>query len=80
MLNLEIRQFRNELVAMINERQLPIEVKSLIINDVARDVAAQADRTVVYEQLAQQEQIEKEKKCEQGKEPEQDKEATENVD
>lgn len=56
MLNLEIRQFRNELVAMINERQLPIEVKSLIINDVARDVAAQADRTVVYEQLAQQEQ------------------------
>lgn len=59
MLNLEIRQFRNELVAMINERQLPIEVKSLIINDVARDVAAQADRTVVYEQLAQQEQTEK---------------------
>ena len=56
MLNLEIRQFRNELVAMINERQLPIEVKSLVINDVARDVAAQADRTVVYEQLAQQEQ------------------------
>ncbi len=59
MLNLEIRQFRNELVAIINERQLPIEVKSLIINDVARDVAAQADRTVVYEQLAQQEQTEK---------------------
>lgn len=59
MLNLELRQFRNELVAMINERQLPIEVKSLIINDVARDVAAQADRTVVYEQLAQQEQTEK---------------------
>lgn len=56
MLNLEIRQFRNELVAMINERQLPIEVKSLVINDVARDVAAQADRTVVYEQLAQQDQ------------------------
>ena len=59
MLNLELRQFRNELVTMINERQLPIEVKSLIINDIARDVAAQADRTVVYEQLAQQEQTEK---------------------
>lgn len=67
MINLELRQFRNELVAMINERQLPIEVKSLIITDVARDVAAQADRTVVYEQLAQQEQTEK-------------KEATENDD
>lgn len=59
MINTELRQFRNELVAMINERQFPIEVKSLIINDVARDVAAQADRTVVYEQLAQQEQTEK---------------------
>ncbi len=80
MTNLELRKFRNELINMINERQLPIEVKLLIINDVARDVAAQADRTIVYEQLAQQEQIEKEKKCEQGRKPEQDKEVTENVD
>lgn len=58
MLNLEIRKLRNELVTMINERQIPIEIKSLIINDIARDVAAQADKTIVYEQLAQQEQAE----------------------
>nr|DAM02734.1 MAG TPA: hypothetical protein [Caudoviricetes sp.] len=56
MLNLEMRQFRNELVTMINQRRLPIEVKSLIINDIARDVAAQADRTIVYEELTRQEQ------------------------
>lgn len=61
MLNLEIRKLRNELVTMINERQLPIEIKSLIINDIARDVAAQADKTIVYEQLAQQEQTEEQK-------------------
>ena len=56
MLNLEMRQFRNELVTMINQRRLPIEVKSLIINDIARDVAAQAERTIVYEELTRQEQ------------------------
>ena len=58
MLNLEIRKLRNELVTMINERQLPIEIKSLIINDIARDVAAQADKTIVYEQLTEQAQTE----------------------
>lgn len=67
MLNLEMRQFRNELVTMINQRQLPIEVKSLIINDIARDVAAQADRTIVYEELTRQEQ---EKSMETDKEKE----------
>ena len=69
MINTELRQFRNELVAMINERQFPIEVKSLIINDIARDVAAQSDKTIVYEQLTQQEKAESV-----------EKEATENVD
>lgn len=70
MLNLEMRQFRNELVNMINQRQLPIEVKALIINDIARDVAAQADRTIVYEELTRQEQ----KKTEQSMETDKEKE------
>ncbi len=70
MLNLEMRQFRNELVNMINQRRLPIEVKSLIINDIARDVAAQADRTIVYEELTRQEQ----KKTEQSMETDKEKE------
>lgn len=70
MLNLEMRQFRNELVNMINQRQLPIEVKSLIINDIARDVAAQADRTIVYEELTRQEQEKTEQSMETDKEKE----------
>lgn len=68
MLNLEMRQFRNELVTMINQRRLPIEVKSLIINDIARDVAAQADRTIVYEELTRQEQEKAEQSGETDKE------------
>lgn len=68
MLNLEMRQFRNELVNMINQRSLPIEVKSLIINDIARDVAAQADRTIVYEELTRQEQEKAEQSRETDKE------------
>lgn len=70
MLNLEMRQFRNELVNMINQRRLPIEVKSLIINDIARDVAAQADRTIVYEELTRQEQEKTEQSMETDKEKE----------
>ncbi len=70
MLNLEMRQFRNELVNMINQRQLPIEVKALIINDIARDVAAQADRTIVYEELTRQEQEKTEQSMETDKEKE----------
>lgn len=70
MLNLEMRQFRNELVTMINQRRLPIEVKSLIINDIARDVAAQADRTIVYEELTRQEQEKTEQSMETDKEKE----------
>lgn len=70
MLNLEMRQFRNELITMINQRRLPIEVKSLIINDIARDVAAQADRTIVYEELTRQEQEKTEQSMETDKEKE----------
>lgn len=53
--NLEIRMFRCKIVKIINEQQLPIEVKTLVMNQIARDVAEEADKACLQEEIMQQE-------------------------
>ena len=53
--NYDIRMFRCKIVKIINEQQLPIEVKSLVMNQIARDVAEEADNACMHEEIMQQE-------------------------
>ena len=53
--NFEIRMFRCKIVRIINEQQLPIEVKSLVMNQIARDVAVEADKACLQEEIMQKE-------------------------
>lgn len=52
--NLAIRQFKNALNQFINEQALPIEVKALVVNGIARDLQLEADKACVEEYNAEQ--------------------------
>lgn len=55
-LNLQIRIFRTAIENFVNENPLEVEIKSLVLKQIARDVEAEADKACVMEQLAQEEQ------------------------
>lgn len=49
MINAEIRQFRNSLVAMTNASPLPIEIKRLVFEEVQRQIAMESERVITEE-------------------------------
>lgn len=50
MVNTEIRQLRNSIIAMANDSPLPIEIKRLVFAEIQTQINAEADRIIVKEQ------------------------------
>lgn len=65
-MNLEIRRFEQNLIRMINESELPIEAKRLVMKDVLHQVESVADDQVKKEHEAQKDAENNESVEEQG--------------
>lgn len=52
MMNVKIRQFEDGILNMINESDLPIEVKRLVVADIFNLVLKQSDKEVANEILS----------------------------
>lgn len=63
-MNLKIREFKQTLTSYINSVDLPIEVKSIVLEDLSRQVTFLSTETIKQELAAQ----EKENKTEDAKE------------
>lgn len=48
-MNLKIRLFRNKLINSINEEQLPIEIKRLVINEILDQINATSENQIQFE-------------------------------
>ena len=48
-MNLQIREFEQDIIGYINQSPLPIEVKRLIIKDIFYQVSKTADEAVILE-------------------------------
>lgn len=48
-MNLKIRELQNSIINFINKYDLPIEVKRLVIRDIARTIEEQAETTLLEE-------------------------------
>ncbi len=48
-MNLEIRQLEDILIKALNESELPIEVKRLIVADVYHQILKEADKIIAQE-------------------------------
>lgn len=53
-INSTIRRFQNDIVSYINQSNLPVEVKSLVMKNICLQLETEADRAVVTEQHLQQ--------------------------
>ena len=51
-MNLKIRQFEDSILNMINESDLPMEVKRLVLSDVFNLILKQSDKEVAAEILS----------------------------
>lgn len=49
MINTQIRQFRDSLIAMTNASPLPIEIKRLVFSEVQTQINSEADRIILAE-------------------------------
>lgn len=49
MVNLQIRQFRDSLIAMTNACQLPIEIKRLVFAEIQTQINVESDKIVIAE-------------------------------
>lgn len=63
-LNLKIREFRQTLASYINSVDIPVEVKSIVLEDISRQVTYLSTETIKQELAAQ----EKENKTEDAEE------------
>ena len=63
-MNLKIREFKQTLTSYINSVDLPIEVKSIVLEDISRQVSYLSTETIKQELAAQ----EKENKAEDAEE------------
>ena len=60
MVNTEIRQFRDSLVAMVNASPLPIEIKRLVFGEIQSQINEESDRIIIAERQKAQEEKENE--------------------
>ena len=58
-MDLEIRNFRNSIIAITNACDLPIEVKRLVFQEVSKKIQEEADKVI----FMQQEKLKKEEDC-----------------
>lgn len=49
MVNTEIRQLRDSIIAMTNTSPLPIEIKRLVFAEIQTQINAEADRIIIAE-------------------------------
>ena len=49
MVNSQIRQFRDSIVAMTNANPLPIEIKRLVFTELLSQITVEADRNIMLE-------------------------------
>lgn len=50
MVNTQIRQFRDSIIAMTNANPLPIEIKRLVFAEIQTQINNEADRIIIAEQ------------------------------
>lgn len=56
MINAQIRQFRDSIIAITNTSPLPIEVKRLVFSEVRNLIEAEADRAIAEESKMQEQE------------------------
>lgn len=49
MVNTQIRQLRDSIIAMTNASPLPIEVKRLVFAEIHTEINAESDRIIMFE-------------------------------
>lgn len=49
MINTEIRQFRDSIIAMINANPLPIEIKRLVFAEIQTQINSEAEKVIFIE-------------------------------
>lgn len=49
MINTQIRQFRDSIIALTNTSPLPIEIKRLVFSEVITAISNEADKTILME-------------------------------
>ena len=56
MINTEIRQFRDSIIAMTNACPLPIEIKRLVFAEIQTQINSESDRMIIAEKKEAEEQ------------------------
>lgn len=65
MVNLQIRQFRDSIIAMTNACPLPIEIKRLVFAEIQTQINSESDRMIFAEKKASEEQNKKTEESEE---------------
>jgi hypothetical protein len=53
MINTQIRQFRDSIIAMTNACQLPIEIKRLVFAEIQTQINSESERIIIAEKEQQ---------------------------
>lgn len=65
MVNTEIRQLRDSIIAMTNASPLPIEIKRLVFAEIQTQINTEADRIILAERQESEKQSNKTKESEE---------------
>lgn len=65
MVNTEIRQFRNSIIAMTNASSLPIEIKRLVFAEIQTKINEESDRIIIAEKQEAEKESEKTEESEE---------------
>lgn len=57
MINTQIRQFRDAIIATTNASPLPIEVKRLVFSEIQTQINMESDRIIIEEKKEAEKQI-----------------------
>jgi hypothetical protein len=61
MINTQIRQFRDSIIAMTNACQLPIEIKRLVFAEIQTQINSESERIIIAEKEQQKKEDNEEK-------------------
>lgn len=56
MINAQIRQFRDSIIAMTNANPLPIEIKRLVFAEIQTQINAESDKIIIAERQESEKQ------------------------
>ncbi len=57
MINIQIRQLRDSIIAITNASPLPIEVKRLVFSEIQTQINQESDRIIIEERKEAEKQI-----------------------